>query len=275
MASTHRPAGPIEVDRDSPVPLWAQLHDDITRRLRHGDFVEGFPGEMALVLEYGVSRHTVREALRRLREDRVLISGRGRPTTTAAEEIAQPQGTLYSLFASVEAAGQHQRSVVRALDARADGIVAARMGLEESTPLIYLERLRLADDQPLAWDRVWLPAWLASPLLSADFTETSLYGELETLCDTRLTGGREHVRAAVPTSAERRLLGLSDGVAVLAIDRVGELRGKPVEWRETVVRGDRFTLTTDFSSSHLRHQSNPTVSSGEYTGRSSGPKGRT
>ncbi len=268
MADTHQPVGPTEVDRDSPVPLWAQLHDDITARVRHGDFINGFPGEMALVLEYGVSRHTVREALRRLREDGVLKSSRGRPTTTAAEEIAAPQGTLYSLFASVEAAGQHQRSVVRALDARADGIVAVRMGLEESTPLIYLERLRLADDEPLAMDRVWLPAWLASPLLTADFSETSLYRELDERCDVRLTGGRERVRAAIPTAAERRLLDLSDGVAVLAIDRIGELRGQPVEWRQTVVRGDRFTLTTDFSASRPPHQPNMTVSGRHHTGRS-------
>lgn len=242
------------IDRDSPLPLWAQVRSDITDRLRRGEFSEEFPGEMALVLAYGVSRHTVREALRRLREDGLLQSSRGRPTTTAVEEIAQPQGTLYSLFASVEAAGQHQTSVVRALDARADGTVAARLGMEESTPLIYLERLRLADDEPLAIDRVWLPAWLASPLLSADFTATSLYGELDARCDVRLTGGSEHVRAVVPTSAERRLLRTDEGTAALAIDRVGELRGQPVEWRQTVVRGDRFTLTTDFSASSPSNQ---------------------
>ena len=241
--------GPRPVDRDSALPLWAQVQDDVTARLRRGEFDGGFPGEMALVLEYQVSRHTVREALRRLREDGIIRSARGRPTTAAVEEIAQPQGTLYSLFASVEAAGQHQRSVVRTLDARADGTVAARMGLEESTPLIYLERLRLADEVPLAVDRVWLPAWLASPLLTADFGDTSLYQLLAERCDTRLTGGREHVRAVVPTAAERRLLDVPEGVAALAIDRVGELRGRPVEWRQTVVRGDRFTLTTDFSTS--------------------------
>jgi len=133
--------------------------------------------------------------------------------------------------------------------------------------LVYLERLRLADEEPLAMDRVWLPAWLAAPLLSADFTETSLYAELDERCDARLTGGREHVRAAIPTPAEQRLLALPSGVAVLAIDRVGELRGQPVEWRESVVRGDRFTLTTDLSATRPTHESAITVSSGPYRGR--------
>ncbi len=235
----------IAVDRGSPLPLWTQVQRDIERRLRAGEFVDSFPGEMALVKEYAVSRHTVREALRRLRESGLVEAGRGRSSKVVDSEISQPQGALYSLFASVQASGHRQRSIVRALDARADGTVAARLGLEESTPLVYLERIRFSDDEPIAMDRVWLPARIAAPLLDADFTSTSLYGELAERCGVRLTGGREHVRAVVPTSAERLLLAIPDNVAALSIDRTGEARGQSVEWRQTVVRGDRFSLVTD------------------------------
>lgn len=240
-------SGAVPVDRSSPLPLWAQVQQDIERRLRRGDFADSFPGEMALVEDYAVSRHTVREALRSLRESGLVDAARGRAPKVAGNEIAQPQGSLYSLFASVESAGRHQRSIVRTLEARADGTVAARLGLEESTPLIYLERIRLADDEPLAMDRVWLPAQLATPLLDADFTQTSLYDELDRRCDVRLTGGREEIRAVVPTPAERILLDLPDQVAAFVIDRTGEMRGQVVEWRQTIVRGDRFSLHTDFA----------------------------
>ena len=239
----------VPVDRRDPLPLWAQVQRDVERRLRAGEFERSFPGEMALVEQYGVSRHTVREALRRLRESGLVEASRGRAPKVADSEISQAQGALYSLFSSVEAAGHHQRSIVRALDARADGTVAARLGLEESTPLVYLERIRLSDDEPLAMDRVWLPARLASPLLDADFTQTSLYGELDSRCDVRLTGGREHVRAVLPSAAERLLLDIPDGVAALAVERIGEVRGQAVEWRQTIVRGDRFSFVTDLSRS--------------------------
>ena len=107
---------------------------------------------------------------------------------------------LYSLFRSVEAAGQRQRSVVRRLEVTADGVVAAEIGLEESTPLLYLERLRLADEQPLALDRVWLPAAIAEPLLAVDFSHTSLHGELAARCGVRVDAGQERVRAVVPSA---------------------------------------------------------------------------
>lgn len=243
-----RSTGPARaVDRQSPMPLWAQVKDDVERRLRRGEFNESFPGEMVLVQEYAVSRHTVREALRRLRESGLVDAARGRTPKVANTEITQPQGTLYSLFASVEASGRRQHSIVRTLDARADATVATRLGVEESTPLIYLERIRLIDEEPLAMDRVWLPARLAAPLLEADLTQTSLYEALDRRCNLRLTGGREEVRAVVPTSAERVLLGIPDNTAALSIDRTGELRGQPIEWRRTIVRGDRFSLVTDFT----------------------------
>jgi GntR family transcriptional regulator len=137
--------------------------------------------------------------------------------------------------------------VVHVLDTRADGVVASRMGLEESTPLVYLERLRLADAEPLAVDRIWLPLELAEPLLEVDFSHTGLYPEYRRRCGIRVTGGRENIRAVVPTAAECDLLGIDGDVAALAIERCGLAEGRAVEWRHTIVRGDRFTVTAQFS----------------------------
>ncbi|WP_051386190.1 GntR family transcriptional regulator [Actinokineospora inagensis] len=237
------------LDRTLPTPLWAQLHDDLLRRVGAGEFEDAFPGELALAAEYAVSRNTVREALRRLRADGTVVAGRGHaPKLGKPTEITQPLGALYSLFASVQASGLTARSEVLALDERADGVVASRLGLEESTPLLYLERLRFAGDTPLAVDRVWLPHALAEGLMSADFTGTSLYHELDTRCGIRLTGGQERIRAVLPTDGERRLLGMPGDVAALAVDRLGTVERRPVEWRHTVVRGDRFSVLAKFSA---------------------------
>ena len=188
------------MDRDLAAPLWEQVHADLVRRVRDGEFTDAFPGEFSLVDEYAVSRHTVREALRRLREAGVVSGERGRTSRlTGPAEIDQAMGTLYSLFSAVEAAGQTQRSIVRQRDIRVDAVVAERLSLEASAPLFYLERVRLASDRPLALDRVWMPAEVAAPLLEVDFTETALYEQLHARCGITLTGGTEHLRAVVPT----------------------------------------------------------------------------
>jgi GntR family transcriptional regulator len=241
------PAEPL--DRKSPLPLWAQLRADLLRRLEAGAFDAAFPGEVTLVADYGVSRHTVRTALRELRADGVVLAERGRrPRLADPAEITQPLGTLYSLFASVEAAGLQQASVTRRQDIVADAVIADRLGLEASTLLFRLERLRLAGDEPLALDTAWLPGDLGAPLLDADFTHTSLYIELAARAGIRVDGGREDIRGVVPTRMQQRLLSIPATTGALLISRVGCAAGNPVEWRQTLIRGDRFSLLAEFSS---------------------------
>lgn len=237
------------LDRESPLPLWAQLYDDLSARLGRGEFAASFPGELDLATEYAVSRNTVREAMRRLRDDGVVIAARGRrPRLAATTEIEQPLGAIYSLFASVEAAGLEQQSIVRALDLRTDEEIAAHLGLEPQTPLFYLERIRLAEGEPLAVDRVWMPGHVGSALLDVDFSHTALYVELHRRTGLRLTAGREQIRAVVPSPPDRAVLELGDDGAALEIVRLATVQNDPVEWRHTLIRGDRFTLVAEFSA---------------------------
>jgi GntR family transcriptional regulator len=52
----------------------------------------------------------------------------------------------------------------------------------------------------------------------------------------------------VPTEAERELLGVDPGVAAFLIDRLGKAGERPVEWRQTLVRADRWAVTAQFSA---------------------------
>jgi GntR family transcriptional regulator len=241
----HRKAA--HLDRDSPVPLWAQLYQDLVRRLSSGAFRTGFPGEHELVETYGVSRHTVREALRRLREDGTINSSRGRPTTVSSRRIEQPLGSLYSLFQEVEARGMVQASTVLLQQQERNPEAAAALGVPEDTDLFHLERLRLADGDPLAHDEVWLPWDIAGTLVEADFTRSGLYDELAVRCGIQVTGGRERIRAVSPTPGQRELLHIPRGVACLSIQRTGTSRTGPVECRQTVIRGDRFDMIAQWS----------------------------
>lgn len=238
------------LDRGSPMPLWAQLHADLTRRIEAGAFVDEFPGEHTLAADYGVSRHTVREALRRLRADGIVVAERGRPPRLAAPVvIEQPLGALYSLFRAVEAAGMPQNSRVYALDIRTGPGAAAALGLPPDEPLVYLERLRLAGPDPLALDTAWLPASVARPLLEVDFSHTALYTELDRRCGITVTSGRENIGAVVLDSPRAAQLGLREPAAALTIRRIGYAGDRPVEVRDTVVRADRFSVSARFSSS--------------------------
>jgi GntR family transcriptional regulator len=236
------------IDRGSPLPLWAQVLDDLRRRLDAGEFAQRFPTDRELVEEYGLSRHTVRDAVRRLHLEGRLDRHRGRGTFVRAPEIEQPVGALYSLFRSVEGSGAEQRSVVRRLERTVDEAAASQLDLPAEAELVVLERVRLADGEPLALDRSWLPADLTAALLEVDFAHTALYTELAQRCGIFLDRGWERLRPGLPTQDERATLGIGGRDAVFRIERRAEARGRPVEWRTAVVRGDRFVFVTRWSA---------------------------
>jgi GntR family transcriptional regulator len=230
-------------------PLWRQVRDDLLRRLHAGEFAGGLPSEMALAACYGASRHTVRQALRGLRDAGLIDSGRGRRSQPASQaEITEPLGALYALAASLRQAGMPVRRVVRTLRAGPDAVIASRIGLEESAPLLYLQRLWLAGERPVALDHLWLPEAVAAPLLDADVTHASLYNELAVRAGIRLVSGSEWLYAIVPSAAQRTLLHMPAHVAAVAVDRVGRTADGPIEWRHVVIRGDRLSIGADFAA---------------------------
>lgn len=249
MREVRSNGGAAKLDRQSPVPLWAQLLDDLRARFDAMEFEGSFPSELHLSEEYLVSRNTVREAVRRLRSEGVVVAGRGRrPRIGSSVAIEQPVGALYSLFRSVESAGIEQRSVVKTLAIESNPDAARKLGLRSTARLFHLQRVRLAGGEPLALDSVWLPADIGTPLLESDFSHTALYDELAARTGVRLTGGNECIHAVVPDGLQRSQLEIPPDIAALAIDRVGFAKERLVEWRQTVVRGDRFNVVASFSA---------------------------
>lgn len=227
------------------------MREDILRRLALGEFTERFPSELELTEEYDVSRYTVREALRRLRQDGIIDSSRGRQPVARQGQISQELGALYSLFRELESRGIAQHSVVRVLELRTSTEAAARLELPAERELVYVERVRLADQEPLALDRAWLPADLAEPLLDVDLSHTALYDALHEVSGARMSGGRESIEARLADEHEREAFGAPDvPFAVLAIDRMGFVGDRLAEWRQTVVRGDRFRFAADWGPEH-------------------------
>ena len=119
-----------------------------------------------------------------------------------------------------------------------------RLGLAEDEPLFHLARLRLADERPIAVDYVWLSGRIRHNLHILTFP-IPLYDELERSGLGRPTAGSERLRSS-SNSNVTELLGLNGETGVLELVRQGERSGKVIEWRVTYVRGDEFSLVTDW-----------------------------
>ncbi|MGP5608313.1 GntR family transcriptional regulator [Arthrobacter rhombi] len=228
------------------VPLWQSVQDQLQERIGRGEFADGFPGEMALADEYEVSRSTIRSALAPLRRAGLLSAQRGRQSSVVNVVDEQRFGPVYSLFAAVENAGMTQRSVVEIAELRRSATAAAHLGLDADADLVFISRTRYADRDVIAVDDTWLPANVAAPVLGADLSHTALYEVLRRKCSITLSAGHETLHALAADAQQSRRLACPAGTAVFFIERLGLAGEQAVEWRETLIRGDRFTVTTSY-----------------------------
>ena len=241
----------MPLDVSDPMPLWAQLATELRRRLGAGEFDARFPTEAELVGIFGVSRATVREAIRRLRGEGLLDARRGSGTFVVRRQLDAPILGTSGLAQAITAAGLAEASrVLRMEEGPAGERAAQALGIDCDQVVQWVERLRYADGEPLALDRsaLAIDAGQRRAFVGGELTQGSLYAVLETLCGIRITGGSERLRAVTCGQEERRLLRPRRGEGVFEVERIACAGDRVVEWRRSLVRGGGYVLSATWGT---------------------------
>jgi GntR family transcriptional regulator len=245
------------LERSSPVPLYQQLRDHLlarieTRRWRPGDLI---PGDQELMDEFGVSRATVRQAFDALAQAGIVQRHRGRGTFVAEPKLTHGPDTHLRLSDSLRARGLAPGWTVVALQEVASSEeIAERLALPERSPVTRLERIRLAEGDPIG-------RHVAHAVCRPELIDPGTLGRGESLdyLSSRLGSGRlpiERVIEAVAADAEdERWLGVETGAPMLRIRRrVWDADGRPLEYLCATYRGDRFQYLTHATQAGLPGQ---------------------
>lgn len=234
----------MALDRAHALPLWAQLESELRAQLARGDFDAGFPTDQQLIDRYEVSRPVVRQAVSALVDDGLVTRRRGRGTEVVAARVEQSLPGSYSLAKAISASGRTETSrVVAAQRAVPPRAIAAALELAPAEEAVRIERVRFADDEPLAIDRSWLPRTVGAVLLEADLSHGSLYDVLATH-GVRPTSGTEQIEPIEPTRADRRRLQMPEPGLGFRIERLLRAGTTPMEHRVSIIRADRYRLTS-------------------------------
>ena len=155
-------AGAISIDRTSPVPLYFQLAQHYEAAIRSGALKVGsrLDNEVQLAERLGMSRPTVRAAFLYLSNKGLVVRKRGAGTLVAKESIDRDV-ELTSLYDDLATAGRAPATkVIRVEVIHASDRVATALQLPERALVNSLQRIRLADGEPIALMHNFLPAAL-------------------------------------------------------------------------------------------------------------------
>jgi GntR family transcriptional regulator len=227
-------------------PIYHQLHNLLRSLVTKGEFPVGskFLTERQICERFGVSRVTANKALASLVSEGVLEFRKGVGTFVRDRGLDYNLRYLVSFTEEAIAAGKRPSTqvlhfeTVEAKDVLDE--VPSLLKAEPETKLYYVERLRLADNLPVIYERRYIVAEYCPELTRADL-EGSLYAVWTQKYRLEIEGADERIRAVHLRGPEARALRVRDGAAGLLIRSVGYLNGgRPLWFERTLYRGDAY-----------------------------------
>ncbi|MBA4862854.1 GntR family transcriptional regulator [Streptomyces sp. PSKA54] len=233
----------LSVDRNSPVPLYFQLSQQLEAAIEHGALTPGslLGNEIELAARLGLSRPTVRQAIQSLVDKGLLVRRRGVGTQVVHSQVKRPL-ELSSLYDDLESAGQ--RPATRVLGNTlepASAEVAAALRVAEGSDVHRVERLRLAHGEPMAYLCNWLPRGLLA-LETAQLEATGLY-RLMRAAGITLHSARQTIGARSATAEEAEWLAEPEHAPLLTMQRTTfDDTGRAVEFGSHTYRASRYSF---------------------------------
>jgi len=234
----------IRIDRSSPLPLYIQLKQAVLDALEAHQLEPGsrLPSEEELVAMTGLSRYTVRQALRELEQEGRVERVHGRGTFVSEPKVVLSiAAQLIGFSADMTQKGYRVRSQV--LDIRAlpapDEVAEALM-ISRGAPTVLLKRLRTLDGQPFLVDTIFVRSDLCPQMETVDFTDASLFQVLETRYGLKIVRAKRTLRTVAAESWVAGLLGTDVGAPLhLLTDLAFVASGDPVQYARTLIHGAR------------------------------------
>lgn len=237
---------------DSQVSYYRQLYTILRRDIVHGVWKPGerMPSEAELITTYGVSRITVRQAFDLLVYDGLVYRRRGSGTYVTVPLIEHGLNRIISFSEDMQRRGLHPGAeVIASCLEPASEDIAARLDIAPGTELAVLERLRLADGEPMSLERSHLVHHQCHGLLENDFTRLTLHEVLRERYGIRLTRAHQAVRALAADKLLAARLHVHIGTPLFYIERVSfRQAGIPIEYLQVYHRGDRYVLYNELRS---------------------------
>lgn len=241
-----------KLNKNSSIPLYQQLARNLQKQIRSGVFKIGsqLPTERELMRVYEVSRNSVREALDVLAAEGLVQRDQGRGTFVADSKLKLGLLRLTSFTEDMQE--RHLRPSSHLLK-RSIEIPPAGIGellqLLPDEPALYVERLRFADDIPMAINRSYFSLDVCPGLADEDLGSDSIYALIENKYHIHLIQAKQTIRAAHASKTEAELLNISPNLPVLIIEGVVFTQDEfPIEHLRSIYRSDRY----EFAISAIR-----------------------
>lgn len=226
------------------IPRHTQISKWLRQKIEDGVYEtdEKLPSENELTDKFDVSRVTVRRALQTLENEQLIYRSQGLGSFVKGNRSHQSFVRLTDFVEDMKRSGMEASSeVVNMKPTSVSKQISSTLKIEADKTVIRLDRLRLGDGKPIAFDITWLPMFYGQLIEGYDLTEKTIYGILEEDFDIPVEKGFYRIEAANADDYLAENLNVQEGDALLLIDRLSLTVGdKPIYYQKRYYRTDRI-----------------------------------
>lgn len=246
MNGEEEKAGSREVHK----PRWRQIQHALEDDIRKGVVVPGdrLPTEAALAAHFGVHRNTVRRAIERLRQKRLVRVEQGSGTFVQERSVHYAVGRHTRLTTAVRnVAGSPSREVLSCHHGEADDTVGTALRLPRGFPILHVETLRRFGDRPVAVSSYLYPLPRFDGIDRYIRESGSISASMSRYGVTKLLRQSLRVRASTPTVHDAELLGVGRAKPLINLIGVSVSQdGSPVQFTHSRFISAWLDLVFDF-----------------------------
>ncbi len=240
---------PRKVLKDSKIPLYHQIREDLRARIEEGEWLSGelIPAEKELCAEYKVSKITVLEAIKGLVREGLLYRKQGKGTFMAKPKLEQSLNRFYSFTESMRQKGlEPEQRILKVKFTEADKHSAKHLRIRKGEKITEIERLRLVNGEPFYLETIMIPVKLCPNLHLKDISSKPLNDILRNEYKIPLIRAKECFEPIIVDSYEAQMLGVKDGAPALLLEHTTyTTKNQTVLFSKGIIRGDRCRYYTE------------------------------
>ncbi|MCE5189812.1 MAG: GntR family transcriptional regulator [Eubacteriales bacterium] len=226
-------------------PIFRQIIDRINSGIESGIYTRGeaIPSEPELCRLFDTTRMTVRRAIDALVNEGKLFRVQGKGTFVSHLELNKTY-QKHGFSSNMLSLGMRPSSRVLYIgECAADNMIRSHLELEPDEPVFCLKRIRLADQEPIAIERVWISLKRFPLLTQYDFSQESLYDVLRREYGVKTEYSKQQINAITLEGEDAQLLFHAKKGVALRIRSVDYGKGlKPIAASHSVYSGAKYTL---------------------------------
>jgi GntR family transcriptional regulator len=227
----------------SPLPLYVQIRDSLRRQILDGTYQvhERLPSENDMMNVFGVSRITIRQALRDLHNEGLVFSAQGKGTFVSKPKAVQNVQRLEGFGEAMAAQGYEASARVLSIQQlKAPKAVAASLDLQPGDEVIEVKRVRYLNRSPVCIENSYFPMDIGRRMFSLDLSG-DIFPMLENLFGIPLGGADISLDSILADDEAQQYLSIKTGEAILRVERLTHNRdGRPIDFEYLCYRGDSF-----------------------------------